>query len=281
MKKLSILLSLVMVLGMAVSAAAAEVTVSGEIKMVTENYTDTTYKSEKDGGGVDVAGHEAEFLDTFAVKDAKVNFAAKINDNLKATVQTNNGTVGNKWFEYKVSDFTAKAGQFRVSRGGNVDSLAANYLGVGATYAFDGGNVTAVLNPDKVKDSNTFVFNGKYAPIAGLTVYGDFVKPTKKDAKSKYAVELDYEIAGITVFGEYGKNVVKNPMKAYASEEKDIQVVGATTTISVVDLTADYDLVDKEINLNAETTYDGIIFGADVNNNEERTQLSGYVKVKF
>ncbi len=254
MKKLSILLSLVMVLGMAVSAAAADVTVSGEIKMVVDN------------------ADEASFLDTFAVKDAKVNFAAQVNDNLKATIQTNNGNLGNKWIEYKAGDITAKAGKYRLSRGGNVDSLAGNVEGFGVGYAFEGGNVNAAVALDPIVDSNTFAFNGKYAPVTGLTVYGDFIMPTLKDAKSAYAVEVDYEVAGFTVYGEYGKK----------ADESDIQAVGATTTVCVFDLTVDYDLAGEELGFNAETNYDGIILGADFTKAKDADMvIGGYAKVKF
>lgn len=260
MKKLAILLSLVMVLGLAVNASAA-VSINGEVKMTVTNADDKS------------------FLDTYEIPDVKLNFTSQVNDNLKVTVQSNKLGLGNHWLDYKVGDITVKAGQYRFSHGASADKLATAYTGVGVNYPFAGGAVNAVLGLDKEEDSNTFGFNGKYALVDGLTVYGDFVMYTRGDGANSYAVAVDYDVAGFTVYGQYGK---KNAWDKDAYVESDIQVVGASTAVSVFDLDLSYNVADEVLEFNVETTYDGLIVGADFTKAKDADLvIDGYLKVKF
>ncbi|GEM_PF-4381590 len=248
MKKLAILLSLVMVLGLAVSASAADVKVSGELKLTVKN------------------NDEDDLMDSYSWS-SKINFASQINDNLKVTLQTNGERVNNAWMEYVVDAVTVKAGRYNPGRGGEVNTFGGATEAVGVTYAFDGGKASAVVLPDDDPDSTGFWFNGSFAPMAGLTVYGDFMMSTAEDANSAYAVEAAYDLAGFTVYGEIGKDAA----------EADMLAVGVTTTVSAFDLTFDYDVEAEVWEFNAETKYNGLILGVDVTDGE----FGGYVTVKF
>lgn len=260
MKKLAILLSLVLVFGLAVSASAA-VNVTGELKLQVTNFVDNVEKS---------------FLDTFVVKDAKVNFASQVNDNLKVTLQTNiskdnNLAFQNTWLDYKVGDIGVKAGKFRLGRGGQSDSFADTYTGAAASFNFSGVKANAVLGLDPDKDSNTFAFNGSFAPVDGLTVYGDFIMPTEKGKKSSYGVAADYAVAGVTVFGEFGKK-----------GDDDVKAFGAKTKVANINVKGKYNLASKEISVNTDTSYDGMTFGVDFKKPEKTDlQITAYVKVAF
>lgn len=267
MKKLAILLSLVLVFGLAVSASAA-VNVTGELKLQVTNFG-----TEK-VGGVDTVVKKS-FLDTFVVKDAKVNFASQVNDNLKVTLQTNilnnNLAFGNTWLDYKVGDIGVKAGKFRLGRGGQSDSFAGTYTGAAASFNFSGVKANAVLGLDPDKDSNTFAFNGSFAPVDGLTVYGDFIMPTQKGKKSSYGVAADYAVAGVTVFGEFGKK-----------GDADVKAFGAKTKVANINVKGKYNLASKEISVNTDTSYDGMTFGVDFTKPEKTDlQITAYVKVAF
>lgn len=247
MKKLAILLSLVMVLGLAVSASAA---VTGEVKYEISKQSDeqnfgwkTTYK-------VVVSGE----------KDAA-----------KASIEFGDNDVALKkaWIDYK-DDFGVpvafKFGKFGVKEQKTVDGIQ-----VDATLA-TGLTAGVLVLPHESKDK--VGFHAKYTTSFNPVAVEAEVYSAKAVYSHKYKAigKATYNLSdAMNVWGK-----VEYTDKAALSGGGEVKAAGAT-------FKGEYVVDSQVLKLSAEKGYNGLTFAAnyDINNKSKVNTLKGSVKVAF
>ena len=272
MKKLAVLLSLVMVLGLSVSAFAG---VTGEVKYGFEKEGDVDAVWTNSMKFTVKGGENASASIEVGDKDVVTSMTPVVDESGIPTgdfdIETGKVLVVKKaWIDYKDETFVPvsfKAGQFGVKERKTVTGFQAD------ATVIDGLTAGILYLPSAV--DNKVGFQAKYATsFAPVDVEAEVYS-----AKAVY--NHDYKVVGKATYN------VTDAASVYGKVEYTDEAaffVGGEAAVAGVDLTADFDVDAKLLELAAEKSYNGLIFAAgydmDFNEGADNT-LSGSVKVKF